>query len=339
MFVVRAICPSDFSALQDFAAESSLGMLSLPNDRIKLQEKLNHTLASFKKAATAPVDEIYLFVVEETTTQMIAGMCGIYAKTGIQDPLYFFRIETHHPKYNGLPKPDEIKILHPCIQQEGPSELCSLFVHKEHRKERLGELLSLSRFLFMADHPHRFDTLICARLRGFINKQKKTSPFWEGLGKHFLPLSFEKAFSLQLEGTEYIAEFLPEHPIYTNLLTKQTQYVIQKTHLSTRPALKMLKKEGFKLSQLIDVIDGGPVIQASISDVRSVKKSRLLTVSSLSKAPIESRKYLISNTKLDFRCCYGNIELKKKNTITLTTDVAEALQINLGSQVRVVTKH
>ncbi len=339
MFVVRPIRASDFEALQQFAAESSLGMLSLPNDYDKLQKKLRHTLASFNKTVTSPVDEIYLFVAEDTRTQTVVGISGIYAKTGAHEPLFYYRIDTQYPKQNGIPKPEEIKILHPVIQHGGPSELCSLFVHKKYRKEGLGELLSLSRFLFMAEHPHRVDTHICARLRGFINKRTQTSPFWEGLGRHFLPLDFETAFCMQADDTRYITEFLPEYPIYVSLLPKQAQYVIQKTHLSTRPALKMLKKEGLGLTHTIDIFDAGPTIQAPVCNVRSVRKSRKMTVSEVSKKPIDSRTYLISNTSLDFRCCYGNGNLGKGNQIMITGEVAKVLQVKPGDQVRIVTTH
>lgn len=339
MYIVRPALLNDLDALVEFANSISLGMLSLPKDRSLLKKKIERSLHAFSKTDLKLQEDLYLFILENTLTKKSGGCAGIYAKTGLEHPIFYYRVETISPQKSHLPLPKEIKILHPTRETNGPSELCALFIEKEHRKEKLGELLSLSRLLFIAEHPNRFDNTLFARLRGFINKEKMTSPFWDGFGKHFLNMEFKEAQELHSRGTEFIAEFLPKYPIYTSLLPKMAQRVIQKTHITTKPALKMLEKEGFRLNDQVDILEGGPVVEAKTLDVRTIKHNILAKVSDISTAPIDSPPLILSNTSLDFRACYGTAKLKSEKTAVITRETAAALNLNTGDSIRLVTTH
>lgn len=335
MFVIRPAKLRDIDTLEKFANNTALSMISLPKNREFLEKKIAHSISSFNKKNSVPENEIYCFVMEDTQTREIGGCCAVYAKTGVNEPIYYYRMETSYPTSQTLPLPGQITVLKPMKLSHGPAELSMLYLKEEWRKEGLGELLSLSRFLFIAEHPHRIDISICARLRGVIHKQKETSPFWDGIGKNFIAIDFKRACELLQEDYPYTEEFLPEYPIYTNLLSKQTQHTIGRTHHSTRPALKMLKKEGFSLTSDIDLFDGGPILQAQSTEVRSVKKSQKVTVQEITTTPIDSPLYLVSNTRLDYRCCFANIDLNQ-HTIRLSKEVAESLNVHRGDSVRVV---
>lgn len=339
MYVIRPINETDLDALEKFAFGTTLGMLSLPKDRSLLKKKITRSMQSFVKNVVVPENELYLFVLEDLNTRSTCGSCGIYAKTGIEHPLYYFQIEVITNKINGLPLPKETKILHPLSETNGPSELCALFLDQGLRKEHLGELLSRSRYLFISQHLNRFDKQIVARLRGFINKAKMTSPFWEGLGKHFLEMEFVKTQDLLQSGVDFVPEFLPQHPIYVSLLPKQAQYVMQKTHVSTRPALKMLKKEGFQLTNQIDVFEAGPVVSSITTDIYSVKTNTTATVSEITKTPFAAQNYIISNTSLDFRACCSKLKLTKNKMAILPEEAAAALKIRPGDQIRYIKTH
>lgn len=71
----------------------------------------------------------------------------------------------------------------------GSSELCTLFLDPQWRKEGNGYLLSKSRFLFMAAFRERFNEKVVAEMRGVIDEQGY-SPFWESLANAFSPWSF-----------------------------------------------------------------------------------------------------------------------------------------------------
>ena len=64
----------------------------------------------------------------------------------------------------------EIQVLHLVRQHSGPCEICSLFLAPEHRRAggNLSRLLSLSRFLFMAEFAKTFEPTVIAEGPGVI---------------------------------------------------------------------------------------------------------------------------------------------------------------------------
>lgn len=336
MFVIRPAQPQDLDTLEFFANNTAKGMISLPRKRESLEKKIAFSLACFSKDVHEPHDEIYCFVLENSKTQKVVGCCAIYAKTGAHSPICFYQMESSFHTSKTLPVPDEIQVLKPMKLSNGPAELSMLFLLPEWRKERLGELLSLSRFLFIAEHPQRFSPYICARLRGVIDKNKKTSRFWDGIGRHFIALEFDKVCELLEENYAFVEEFLPEYPIYTHLLSKGIQQTIGKTHPTTKPALSMLKKQNFSVSSDIDLFDGGPILQADTSEVRTVKNSRLLKVDNSFWKSSSSSLYLVSNTKLDYRCCFANLNIQEKDLVQLSEETSTLLSVNPGDAVRII---
>ncbi len=98
-----------------------------------------------------------MFVLEDTDTGTVAGICAIEVAVGLNDPWYNYRVGTmvHASKelnvYNALPT------LFLCNDHTGASELCTLFLDPDWRKEGNGYLLSKSRFMFMAAFRDRFN--------------------------------------------------------------------------------------------------------------------------------------------------------------------------------------
>ena len=77
------------------------------------------------------------------------------------------------------------------------------------------------------------------------------SPFWEWLEAHFFSMDFPTADYLSGIGNKvFIAELMPRYPIYTNLLSQEAQDVIGHVHEKTRPALRLLEREGFRIPWL-----------------------------------------------------------------------------------------
>lgn len=72
---------------------------------------------------------------------------------------------------------------------------------------------------------------------------------------------------------------MPRQPLYTCMLTEQAQAAIGQPHPNTEPALKILREEGFVHKGYIDIFDGGPVIEAPIGSIRTVRDSQALTLS------------------------------------------------------------
>lgn len=334
MYVVRPVKLKDLDALEKCATSIGLGVINIPKDRNTLKQRILSSISSFSSKVAKPSQEDYLFVLSNIDDGSIGGTSGIYAEVGESHPLIVFRIEQLNPRPKPYPKPSETRILYPMSYQAGPSELCALYLSPNLRQEGYGKLLSLSRLLFIAAHPQRFNETIVANMRGVI--ENKESPFWEGLGKHLIPLSFEEIMNLRATGDETVCDIITKHPIYVSLLSAQTRSVIGQVHPNTIPALKMLQKEGFIFNNEIDPVDGGPIIAASTEDLRTVKKSIVKIVEKITTSPIESERYIISNDKEDFRACYGMLNVQENGKVIIHASTAKLLEIQPGDRIRYI---
>ena len=101
---------------------------------------------------------------------------------------------------------------------------------------------------------------IIAEMRG-VSDEEGHSPFWQWLQEHFFTIDFPTADHLIGIGNKvFISELMPKHPIYANLLGKEAQEVIGQVHEKTKPALKLLEKEGFEHRGYVDLFDAGPTV-------------------------------------------------------------------------------
>jgi arginine N-succinyltransferase len=155
----------------------------------------------------------------------------------------------------------------------GSTELCSLFLHPDYRSGNNGKLLSKSRFLFIAQFPHLFTEKLIAEMRGY-QAPDGSSPFYEGLGRHFFKMDFDHVDDLTSLGKKsFIAELMPRQPLYVAYLPTEAQEVIGKVHLSTAPARRLLEQEGMHFEGYVDIFDAGPVLQARVSELRALRDS------------------------------------------------------------------
>jgi len=117
------------------------------------------------------------------------------------------------------------------------------------------------------------------------------------------------------------------------LLEPEAQTVLGKVHPQTAPALHLLEQEGFRYQGYIDIFDGGPTVEAPLADIRSVRRSREVTVK------IGDSKgggtHLVSNTELaGFRCALAELT-PDQDSVELDAELAAALDVKAGSSVRV----
>lgn len=334
MYIIRRVRANDLDNIEKLAMSYSIGVTSLPKNRHKLEEKLLLSLASFDKFVEAPSHELYQFLLEDTSTGEVGGISAIMSRIGTLEPTYFFRVQTIRQN-KGVELP-AVQILHPISFQFGPSEICSLFLQKQFRHGGLGKLLSLSRFLFMASHPHRFDEVTIAEMRGIINEDN-TCPFWDGIGRKFVDMTFQGAMALRDKGLFHFYDVIPDFPIYVSMLSKKTKACIGKVHTRTKPALKMLLQQGFYRTHDIDIFDGGPKIEAKTAEIKTIRNSRVAVIGQLEHVAEENQNSIISTTGMDFKSCFASIKKMANGKISIPVEVASALQIDVGSTVRYIT--
>lgn len=336
MFIIRPIQNTDLESLYALAQKTGPGMTNIPKDKALLKNKITSSIESFQKKVNTVNNEYYLFVLANSKTNEIVGMSAIDAAVGINTPFYSYKIASVTRICHELNIRRDFQLLHLVNDLQSKSELCSLFLSKEFRKNKNGLLLSRARLLFLAQFPERFANIIFAEMRGVINKDGN-SPFWEGLGKYFFNMPFEEADRLSaMTNKQFIADLMPRQSIYTSLLKKKTQAVIGKPHRSTLPAMKMLQKEGFTYDDYIDIFDGGPTLTANYSNINTIKKSHLLPIGEIGGVgeTDNTKTYLMSNAQLNFRACIGTLKILPSQSVKITKEVADALRLNIGDKIR-----
>ena len=336
MVVIRPVSLDDLDALVALVAQAGFGLTTLPADANLLSQRIEGSMRGFEKLQQKPEGEPYLFVMEDLTTGEIVGTCGVFSKVGGFEPFYAYRIETTIHESKMLKVRREIKTLHLYAEHNGPSEIGSLFLSAPFRGGGNGRLLSIGRFLFLAEFKKFFDPLVIAEMRGVIDEHGR-SPFWDALGKHFFELELPRADYLSIINKRFIADLMPKHPIYIPLLPQAAQDVIGKVHEQTAPALHVLQTEGFTLNGMVDIFEAGPCVSCPLRKIRGVKDSVKARVSQIVEGPIEAPSYIISNASRDFRACMGPLKIEADESVTITKLTGLALKIKVGDKVRFVT--
>lgn len=344
MLVVRPVRLDDLDALFALAESAGIGLTTLPPDRRLLKDRIVRSVHGFATDPVKPGGEAYLLVMEDQRSGALAGTCGMVAKVGGFDPFYSYAVQTTLQESPELGVRREIPTLHLVANHSGPSEIGTLFLAPEFRGGGNGRLLSLSRFLFMADAPQRFDDEVIAEMRGVLTPEDD-SPFWEAVGRHFFDMEFARADVLSAADKKFIADLMPEHPIYIPMLPAEVQHVIGQVHVETRPALRLLEQEGFRFGNHVDIFDAGPLLTATRPEIRTIRESRLAVVRDIVAEVGLPETYLISNARLDFRCCLGNLRAAPTGepvdgrpppveAVDLPRDIALTLGVRVGDRVR-----
>ncbi len=334
MMIIRPISAKDHDALWHIANKTGPGFTSLQPNKKAVSEKLSWALNSLVE--TPPEEALYLFVLEDTKTGQVVGISGIESAVGLSAPWYNYKVSAHVHASRELDVYSRLDTLNLCNDHTGYSELCTLFLDQEYRHSQNGHLLSKSRLLFLAAHPDRFSESIIAEMRGYSDAQGQ-SPFWEGLGRHFFAMDYEKADQQVSQGKAFIAELMPRHPIYVNLLPEGAQSAIGNTHDNTIAARKILESEGFRYTGYVDIFDAGPLLETRVEDIRAVRDSRLYKVRIQEATTTDSTPWLIASDKLnDFRCGLGNLSFEGLEYACMTREQAEALKVEEGEYVRMV---
>jgi arginine N-succinyltransferase len=333
MLIVRPVRLEDLERLVELAELARYGLTSLPKDKELLRKRIVKSLHSFQEMPDRPGGELYFFVLEDLESGTVAGTALIVSKLGGFEPFYAYRIQTSIHESETLQVRKEIQTLNLVAEHSGPSEIGGLFIVPEYRKHGSGRLLSLFRFLFMAERAAQFEPLVIAEMRGVVD-DNGYSPFWEAIGRHFFDVDYYKADLLSVMDKRFIADLMPRCPIYVPLLPQEAREVIGKVHEETKPALKMLQDEGFKISDMVDIFEAGPIVHFRLNDIRIVKESRRSVVEEITSDPVESVPYIIITTGDDFRACIGTVEVRESGGARVKVETAQALGVNVGDTIR-----
>lgn len=336
MMLFRAACESDLPAIHRLAEESgAIGITTLPKDIELLNKRLIWSTSSFNKAVNTPSQEYYLFVLEDTKSGKVVGTSAIEAATGFEAPFYSYKISKHTRICNELAIRNDYEVLNLVNDNQGQSEICTLFLDPPYRINSNGILLSRARFLFMAQYPMRFTPTIIAEMRG-VSDHEGNSPFWDQVGCHFFQMPYAEADRLTLStNKQFIADLMPRQPIYVKLLAPSAQAVIGKPHQSTVPAMNILLREGFRYNNYIDIFDAGPTIEAPRDQIQTITNSKLLSIKHATTITNHTR-FIIANTKLDYRATISHVDIDEhEGRVMISHETAELLQLKPGDEIRI----
>lgn len=336
MLVMRPAQVADLQQVQRLAADSPVGVTSLPDDAERLREKILASEASFAAEVSFNGEESYFFVLEDSETGRLVGCSAIVASAGFSEPFYSFRNETFVHASRELKIHNKIHVLSLCHDLTGNSLLTSFYVERELVNTPIAELNSRGRLLFMASHPERFADAVVVEIVGYSDDQGQ-SPFWNAIGRNFFDLDYTEAEKLSgLKSRTFLAELMPHYPIYVPLLPDDAQEAMGQVHTRAQITFDILMRDGFESDNYVDIFDGGPALHARTSSIRSIAQSRQVPVR-IGEGGKGNRGYLVTNGQLqDFRAVVAELDWVPGKPVTLNQETAEALGIGEGASVRLV---
>jgi arginine N-succinyltransferase len=340
MFFVRPIAPDDLPAVLALSERTGHGLTTLPADRERLASRIRRSLASFAGTASR-ADACYVFVLVDAATNRVVGISAIEAAVGLNEPWYNYHVGTLVHASRALSVYTAVPTLFLENDHTGHTELGSLFLDQGYRQAKNGPLLAKSRFLFIAEFADRFAPKVIAELRGKLDADGR-SPFWEGLGRHFFAMEYTTADNLTGIGQKsFVAELMPRHPVYVNLLPEAARAVIGEVHADTQPARAMLEQEGFRYEGHVDIFDAGPTVECFRDNIHAVRGSRLLPVDIGEREQVPDHLsrdvvWLVANRKFESYRALLVQAPARVDGFPLLPFVAEQLGIEKGDMIRAV---
>ncbi|MEM8875400.1 MAG: arginine N-succinyltransferase [Planctomycetota bacterium] len=330
MPLIRPVCRADLPALVDLAVLAKGQITSLPTDPDELARKIDSSQQAFAADVRKPGGETYQFVLLSDEGDVI-GTANIVSKTGGFQPFYNYRLVRERFRSEQLDVDKTVRSLHLIEEHDGPAEVGGLFLHPDARGGGNGRALSMARMQLMAHAPHRFDPRVVAEIRGKLRRDG-TSPFWDAIGQHFFGVDFTTADALSLVEKQFVAELMPDHPIYVDMLPPEAQAVIGHVHDNARPARRMLEGEGFAFRDHVDIFDAGPMLECELPDIRSVRTSRTTIVAGIIDLPGEPT-HLVATDAVKLMAMPSVIKMDG-DEIVLPHHTARMLNVDVGQRVR-----
>jgi arginine N-succinyltransferase len=341
MYYIRPIAREDLPAIFALSERTGTGLTTLPANRERLARRIERSLASFSGEAEH-ADACYVFVlVDGASGDRVAGISAIEAAVGLREPWYNYHVGTlvHASRQLGVYTAAPTLFL--ANDHTGHTELCSLFLDQAHRHGRNGVLLAKCRLLFIAEFAQRFAAKVIAELRGRLDEAGR-SPFWEGLGRHFFAMEYSTADYLTGIGQKsFVAELMPKHPVYVNLLPPEARDAIGAVHRDTVPARAMLEQEGFRYEGYVDIFDAGPTVECFRDNIHAVRQSQVMAVTLGCEDPVpdsltDDILWLVCNREFaKFRAIVVAAPARA-DRMPLLPYAASALQVAEGDTVRAV---
>lgn len=333
---IRMATAEDVPQLVGLATGIHELMTTMPRTSEQMLRRVEASQASLnvdvESVGVGTQNETYFFVLEEDGE--IIGTSAIYAAVGLDRPFYNYKIGTRSQVSPELDVRVDYRVLQPVNDYTGSAEVGTLYLDSNHRGGGRGRLLSLCRFMFLAAHRERFGRRVMAELRGWTNADG-SSPFWDAVGAKFYGLDLQTADLRSGYDFRFIADLLPPFPIFIDLLPEEAQEVIGRANRGSEPAAAMLRKQGFRNNDYVDIFDAGLCLDAHIEDLDAVRRSARLPFELDTEAGKQGIDAIVSTTGLDdFRVAQAKV-LFVGGRVLSGPELAQNLDIGPGDPLLV----
>ncbi len=276
MLALRPVQLTDLPQLQQLARDSLVGVTSLPDDTARLEEKILDSCASFEADVQAPGAQTY-FCLGGPGGRAPGRLFGNSFQHRLQrtvlqpaQPTVFQRIPgAEHPAWRAR-----------AVVVPGPqrTDAAAWLPHRRRTGAHAGIGVAVPGPADVHRRPpQRFAESVITEIVGFSSEDGQ-SPFWDAIGQHFFDLPYVEAERLcGLQSRTFLAELMPQYPIYVPMLPPAAQACIGRVHPDGQEAFDILEREGFETNSYVDIFDGGPTLHARVAHIHSITQSRIAT--------------------------------------------------------------
>jgi len=261
-FFIRPLEMDDASQLLDIVKRSSGGISSLQPRLDFLRDYISKSVASFDGQYQSDEPHKYLLGMFRLAGGELIGCAAVKTNIGTDSPFINFELEGDGAD----------QYLMPSNRFSGMTEVGSLFLHPDYRKEGLGTYLAKMRYHLIASEPWRFGDTIIAELRGTCGVQG--SPLYDYLFAEKLEKNFLEADAEYFDrNPDALGDIVPIGKIPTAEFPLEVKASLGQAHPSGKGALRLLQSEGFVFSGVIDLFDGGPIMVSHRDTIRTIMDS------------------------------------------------------------------
>ncbi|MBB3191375.1 arginine N-succinyltransferase [Halomonas cerina] len=335
MLVVRPTRPADLPALERLAGSATPRLTNLPAHRDRLEERIARSQRAFEAEVEFPGDEHYTFVLEDLERGEVVGTATIRAQAGAREAYYTYRQETLIHASQQLDVRREVPTLSLSHEVSEASLLCAYSLDPRYRGTSAESLLRRARLMFIAQYPERFAEILAMALPGYLDDDHQ-SPFWDSVGRHFFVRDYQEInYIAGVRSKSFIAEVMPQFPLYLALLTPMARAAIGREHPDHEDAIAEMLAEGFLRSRHVDIFDAGPVIKGERDRLQSFRRAAWHPVRIRpTHALPDAEPALVANQRLhDFRCMVARYALSPTGQLMLSPEHAERLGVEEGRAV------
>ncbi|MEA3252810.1 MAG: arginine N-succinyltransferase [Pseudomonadota bacterium] len=335
MLVVRPAKPADLPGLERLAGSATPRLTNLPTHRDRLEERITRSQRSLSREVDFPGDESYTFVLEDLERREVVGTATIRAHAGAHEAYYTYRQETLIHASQQLNVRREVQTLSLSHEVSDASLLCALSLDARYKGTSAESLLRRSRLMFIAQYPERFAEILAIAFPGYLDDDGE-SPFWNSVGRHFFVRGYQEMNHLAgVRSKSFIAEVMPQFPLYLPLLTPAARAAIGQEHPAHEAALGEMLAEGFSRSRHVDIFDAGPLIKADRERLATFRHSTWHPVRIRPAGTLpDAEPALIANQKLGgFRCVVARYALSPTGQLMLSPEHAAVLGVEEGRAV------